>query len=144
MARVAKPKPKSKVAATGSRMPKRMKVGFRKYSIKSHKDVKGDAEDYYGVTIFERSEIRIKTDIGDDEKKATLFHEYCHARMHDAGLRDLFSAKQEEMICNFFAGAVMQLVRDNWDALEWAKLKESDANLKPFKVAAGENYKGEH
>lgn len=119
--------------------PKFVQVGFRKYTLKpAPKDA-----DYLGICIFERSEIQTKQDMHDEEKKTTLFHEYCHARMHDLGLSHMFTARQEEAICDFFGFAEMELVRDNWKLLEWARARE-DTILPPYKVTPGTNYPGEH
>ena len=140
MARVSKGKHTSRRStntAKPSRIPKRLRVGFRFYNVKTAVP-KGD---YYGCCVFERSEIHIRDNIGSEERKSTVFHEYCHAKMHDGGLRDIFTARQEETICQFFSQAVMELIRDpdNWKMLEWAKMKEKD-KLPPVKIEEGPNY----
>jgi Zn-dependent peptidase ImmA (M78 family) len=131
---------KKKTTTMKPRMPKKMKVGYRHYAIKS---VDKDS-DFYGACVFERSEIHLREDVGGDEKKSTVFHEYCHAKMHDGGLRDVFTARQEETICQFFSQAVMELIRDpnNWKMILWAKERDKDS-LPPFVVAPGPNYPGE-
>lgn len=129
----------NKKTTTKPRAPKKMRVGYRHYAIKSAPK----ESDFYGACVFERSEIHLREDVGGDEKKATVFHEYCHAKMHDGGLRDIFTVRQEETICQFFSQAVMELIRDpdNWKMILWAKEKEKD-NLPAFVVAPGPNYPG--
>mgnify|MGYP001165999684 CR=1 FL=1 len=107
MGRIAT-KETSKKLPPRPRAPKRMRVGYRHYAIKSAPS----ESDFYGACVFERSEIHLREDVGGDEKKATVFHEYCHAKMHDGGLRDIFTTRQEETICQFFSQAVMELIRD--------------------------------
>ena len=140
--KVTKPKAKRKPAIPKELpLPKYIQIGFRKYSLKPAPD----KSDYLGLCLFERNEMQLKNEMHGDEQRTTIFHEYCHARMHDTGLEHMFNSRQIEAICDFFAFATMDLVRDsnNWQLLEWARQKSQEKALPPYEVPKGGNYPGE-
>lgn len=118
------------------KLPTKMKIGFRDYKIRPAPEKEQEGRAYNGAAIIERSEIRLRTDVGDDEIKATIFHEFYHGYIYDLGLNIGLSHKQEERQCQIFSAAVMQLVRDpdNWKVLEWAHQKGDDSHLKDVEV----------
>ena len=116
--------------------PITLTVGFRKYRIRSPSAEEKKNTKYNGLALVEHNEIRLRDDVSDDEQKATLFHEYLHAKISDAGV-PLSSAKEEERLCQFFSSCVMELVRDpdNWKLLQWAHERQQ-------KITAPENTPG--
>jgi hypothetical protein len=104
------------------RTPTKMKVGFRIYKIRRPSKAEVKAREYTGLAVVEHNEIRLRKDVGDDEQKVTLFHEYGHAKIYDAGMNQGLSDAKEEQWCQFISLLIMELVRDpdNWKALQWA------------------------
>lgn len=102
--------------------PTKMKVGFRTYKIRQPSRKEKAAKEYNGIAIVEHNEIRLRRDVCDDELKATLFHEYAHAKIYDAGMNHGMTEAKEEQWCQFISLLVMELARDpdNWKILQWA------------------------
>ena len=119
-----------------TRIPTSLKIGFREYRVKKASKEEASKANYFGVTISERNEIRLRTDVSDDELKSTLFHEYFHAALIDFGMSSILSSKQTEQWCQFFSACIMELARDpkNWKALQWAHEKGITLNLPEYEV----------
>jgi hypothetical protein len=105
--------------------PTRMKVGFREYKIRRPSKAEAKEKEYNGLAIVEHNEIRLRKDVGDDEQKVTLFHEYVHAKIYDTGMNQGLTDNKEEQWCQFFSQAIMELLRepDNWRIIQWAHEK---------------------
>ena len=99
--------------------PSHFNIGHLHHKIRQVKTI-----DCPGLCIFERSEIYIKHDLGSEESKSTLFHEYCHASLYNFGI--IPSDKMEEQICQCFSQSIMELIRDpdNWKIIKWAREKK--------------------
>lgn len=75
----------------------------------------------YGQCDFKSNLISLSLSVGGDELAATIFHEYFHAKIYDLGLNLGISEQQQEKDCQLFSTCVMELIKDNWKLLEWAK-----------------------
>ena len=116
--------------------PTKMKIGFREYNVRAAPLKERKDRRYNGASIIEQNEIRLRTDVSNDEIKATIFHEFFHSYIYDLGLNLGLKGAEEEKMCQLFSAAVMQLVRDpdNWKVLEWAREKGNDSHLKEIEV----------
>lgn len=119
-------------------LPTKVYVGFREYLIREAPKKERKERRYNGACLSEENEIRLRTDVGEDEVKASFFHEYFHAVLADDALTPMLELKdtEEEGLCQLFSSAIMQLLRnpDNWKIIEWAHSKEepkpSDTEIK--------------
>jgi len=121
--------------------PTKMKIGFRKYTIRKPSEKENKKRTYLGLIVAEFNEIRLRDDVGDDELKVTLFHEYFHAAMGDQGMNTNLPAYREEQWCQFLSSCVMELVRDpdNWKIMQWAH-EESKGASSPEDARHGDCY----
>lgn len=91
--------------------PKTIRILGQKWNI-VETEVINDSLDTLGLCDEETSTIYLKTAMSDETRWQTFLHEYYHAVMAViplGGIKD----KHHELLVQYFAGATMDLVRNN-------------------------------
>lgn len=63
--------------------------------------------DVLGLFSGTHRRIQVKTGLHPTQERHTLFHEWVHLVLWDSGLSNIFSAEQQEAICDALASALV-------------------------------------
>jgi hypothetical protein len=92
-------------------LPETVKVGGVTYAVEvADEKLTLDGEAVMGLFDFFRAKIRVRAEIGEQEREATFWHEVAHALAYDRGLE--FKGGQERGVEQLSRG-LFALFRDN-------------------------------
>lgn len=96
----------------------KVKVGCFTYEIKITSDpiIVDNKSDYTGLVDYHKNEIRIKSELSEDNQIEILFHELMHAIKNYFELD--FEKDNEEKIIDCFAKGIYQILKDNENLIE--------------------------
>ena len=86
-------------------VPRSMHTALGEVRVRQVKKV--DTEDSLGEYDSVKRLITLKKGLDHVQKHRTLWHEWVHVVLHDAGVDSLLKDKQEEAVCNAIATALV-------------------------------------
>ena len=88
-------------------LPNKIKVAGIDYQIQEVEEIDDDPS-MMGCCIYQKSTIKIKSNMSDDKKEQTLVHEMLHACFNEAGFDE-----QDEDVVNRLGIVLYQVLKDN-------------------------------
>ena len=92
------------------KLPKKVKIGHRNFSIKVVPELFDEGKEIQGITNFDDKTITI---LKRSDFTAVLMHEIEHGILRHLGISEALSDKEEEIIVEGLANMHIELIKDN-------------------------------
>lgn len=91
-------------------MLNKVKIGWKEYAVKylePQETLIANADECYGIILYEKKEIHINKEYDDERKKETLIHEVLH------GIEDMYHIELGEETVTRLSQAIYTVLKDN-------------------------------